>query len=62
MDAQQQPSVLGDRFLVIGETRAVGRPDFPELRSGFSHDVGDAKRTTDLNQFSARDDDLSAIG
>src|SRR5208337_3425149 len=62
MHAQQQSCAFGDGALVVGDARAIGSTDLAEDRARFGHDVRDAKRTADLDQFTARNQHLAAFG
>ncbi len=54
--------LLVDRVLVVLEVRAVRGADLAEDRAGLLHHVGDAVRAADLDQLSARHDDLAPPG
>ena len=47
---------------VVGQARAVGRPDLDEPRAGLGDDLGDAEAAADLDELAARDDDLAPGG
>ena len=59
VDLQQERGAFGERALVVGRARAVGRAHLDEPRAGLGHDLGHAETAADLDQFTARDDDLS---
>src|SRR5581483_819179 len=46
----------------VTDARAVGRSDLGELGARLSHHVGDPEPTTDLDQFSAADEDGTTAG
>ncbi len=54
----QQRRARADRVGVVRGMRAVRGADLDELRAGAAHDVGNAERAADLDQFAARDDAL----
>ena len=62
MHAQQQPRALGNRFFVVGDAGAIGRAHFAQSCARLRHDIRDAERTADLDQFAARDDHFAAFG
>src|SRR5882672_10003251 len=61
MYAQQQSRALVDGFLVVGDAGAISGANLAQDRARLSHDVGYAERSADLDQLSARDDDLAAF-
>ena len=61
MDSQKQPGFFVDGLLVVSDAGAIRSPDFAQPRVRLPHDVGDAERSADLDQFAARDDDLAAL-
>ena len=56
MDLHQQRGSRADGFVVILQMRAVRRADFAQPGARAAHDVGNAKRAADLDQFAARHD------
>ena len=62
MNAQQHSGVVRDGALVVGNPRAVRRPDLDEAGAGAREHVGDAEAVADLDELSARDDDLASLG
>ena len=54
--------VLGDRPFVVGRMSAVGGAHLDEPGAAGGDDVGQAKRAADLDQLSAGDNDLAAVG
>ena len=44
---------------VVGQARAVGRPDLDEARAGLGDDLGDAEAAADLDELAARDDQVA---
>ena len=56
MDLHQQRGSRADGFVVILQMRAVRRADFAQPGARAAHDVGNAKRAADLDEFAARHD------
>ena len=62
MDPQDRRSLRPDRALVVGDPRAVRRPDLDEPGSRAREHVGNPEAVADLDQLPARDDDLAPLG
>ena len=60
MDAKDRAGARGDRAGVVARVGPIRRPDLDQFRARASQDVGDAEATTDLDELTARDDDLLA--
>ncbi len=60
VDFHQQRAARAERFLVVAQMRAVGGADLDQFRPGARHDVGNAERAADLDQFAARHDHFAA--
>ena len=56
--AQHRAGVRRERALVVGQPRAVGRPDLDEPRARLGDHVGHAEAAADLDELPARDHDL----
>src|SRR3984893_11031113 len=61
MHAQQQPRILVDRAFIIGDARAIRRPDFPKHRPALRHDFRDPESVPNLDQLAPRDNCLAAF-
>ena len=62
MHSEDRSRRVADRLLVVGEPRAVRRPDLDEPRARAREDVRDPEAVADLDQLAARDDHLAAFG
>ena len=62
VNLEEQPGVVSDRTLVILQVGAVRRPHLTQDGAAAQHDVGDPKFSADLDELTARDDDLLAVG
>ena len=60
--AQDHGRLGAERALVVGDPRAVRRPDLDEPRSRAGEHVGDPEAVADLDQLAARDEHLAALG
>ena len=60
--AQERGRPLGERPLVVGEPRPVGRPHLDERGARAGEHVGDAEAVADLDQLPAGDDHLATLG
>ncbi len=59
---QDQRGLRPDCRGEIGEVGAVGGADLAQAGPSADHDVGQAERAADLDQFAARDDRLAPVG
>ena len=60
MHLQDGASVIAQRALVVGQVRAVSRPNFFKARGRGLDEFRQAKARSNLNELAARDDDLFA--
>ena len=60
--AQHGARLRPERLRVVGRARAVGRADLAQPRARALDDLGDAEAVADLDQLTARDDDLAPAG
>lgn len=58
---EEQTRTFADRLLVVRQVRSIRGPDFPEADAAFRHDVGDAERAANLDEFATRHHDLFAF-
>jgi len=61
MDGQNRTGVAGERCLIIGNMRAIGRAHLAQPGPALLQDVGDTERAPDLDQFPPGDQDLAAL-
>ena len=62
MHAEQEPCALGDGLFVVANAGTVSGADLTQSGVRFLHDVGDAKRAADFDEFAAGNDDFSVFG
>ena len=62
VDPQDRRSLRADRALVVGDPRAVRRPDLDEAGSRAREHIGDPEAVADLDQLPTRDDHLAPFG
>ena len=62
MDFQDQGGVITDSLGIILQVSFVGRSNLDQFRARRLENFGDAEAPSNLNQFSAADDDLVPIG
>src|SRR5207248_3295005 len=58
MNFEKERCLRPNRLRVIVERRLVSRADFAQFGAGAVEDLGDAKSASDLNHFTARNNDL----
>jgi hypothetical protein len=58
MHFHQHRRALTDGLDIVLQMRAIRRADLAQLRARAAHDVGNAERPADLDEFAARNDDL----
>ena len=57
--AQDRARLGAERARVVGRAGAIGRADLAQARARALHDLGDAEAVADLDELTARDDDLA---
>ena len=62
MDVHDESGSFVEGLLVVGEVGLVGRSDLPQGDAAGGHDLRQPKRSADLDQLSAGDDRLAALG
>ena len=61
MHLENERGFSAERLGVVLRVRAVGGTDLDEPRARARHNVGNAERAADLDQFAARDDRLASL-
>ena len=61
MHAQQQAGSFSDGIFVVGDASAIGCSHFPQDGIRFRHDIRDAKRSSDFNQFTSGNNYLAVF-